>query len=268
MTWNVFAFFALPAMLLAFSGAVFALKKRTGRSTLALWLTAGAVAVYTCFVAGRWLSLGRPPLRTLGETRLWYSLFMLVSGWLVYYRWHYRWILLFSLVVAAVFMVINLLKPELHDQTLMPALQSAWFVPHVTVYMFSYSLFGVAFLLGVAALWQHTGRFLPAADRLVGIGFFFLTMGMLSGCLWAKQAWGNYWSWDPKETWAAATWCTYLIYIHLRPMREKRERRKHRITGRDAWACVWLIAGFLLLQMCWYGVNFLPGAVGSLHSYS
>ena len=51
-------------------------------------------------------------------------------------------------------------------------------------------------------------------------------------------------------------------------MREKRERRKHRITGRDAWACVWLIAGFLLLQMCWYGVNFLPGAVGSLHSYS
>ena len=72
MTWNVFAFFALPAMLLALCGAVFALKKRTGHSLPALWLTAGAVAVYACFVAGLWLSLERPPLRTLGETRLWY----------------------------------------------------------------------------------------------------------------------------------------------------------------------------------------------------
>ena len=255
MTWNVFAFFALPAMLLALCGAVFALKKRTGRSTLALWLTAGAVAVYACFVAGLWLSLERPPLRTLGETRLWYSLFMLVSGWLVYYRWHYRWILLFSLVVAAVFMVINLLKPELHDQTLMPALQSAWFIPHVTVYMFSYSLFGCAFLLSVAGLWRRTDKYLSTTDSLTRIGLLFLTFGMLSGCVWAKQAWGDYWSWDPKETWAAATWCVYLGYIH------------QRITRRDMSCYVWLIVGFLLLQMCWYGVNFLPTAEGSMHSY-
>ena len=61
---------------------------------------------------------------------------MIASGWLVYVRWHYRWLPMFSLVVATVFIVINICRPDTHDQSLMPALQSAWFVPHVTVYMF------------------------------------------------------------------------------------------------------------------------------------
>ena len=89
---------------------------------------------------------------------------------------------------------------------------------------------------------------------------------MLSGCVWAKQAWGNYWSWDPKETWAAATWCAYLVYIHLRLGGSR--VAVSRLTARNRWACVWLIAAFVLLQMCWYGVNFLPGAADSMHSYA
>ena len=88
-----------------------------------------------------WEYLQRPPLRTMGETRLWYSFFMGIAGLLTYIRWKYRWILSFSTLLSTVFVVINLLKPEIHDQSLMPALQGVWFIPHVTVYMFS--LFGV-----------------------------------------------------------------------------------------------------------------------------
>ncbi len=260
ITWNEFFPFATLTLLLGFGGAAGALRRHEGRCQWAIGAGLVGIGLFACFIAGLWLSLGRPPLRTLGETRLWYSLFMMVSGWAVYARWRYRWIPLFSLVVAAVFMVINLARPELHDRSLMPALQSLWFIPHVTVYMFSYSLFGCAFLLAVAGWWKHTPAYLPSTDRLVTIGMAFLTFGMLSGCIWAKQAWGNYWSWDPKETWAAATWCAYLVYLH----RRLRSGSPAGATGSYAW----VIIGFALLQMCWYGVNLLPSAAASLHSYN
>ena len=89
----------------------------------------------------------------------------------------------------------------------------------------------------------------------------FLTFGMISGSIWAKQAWGSYWTWDPKETWAAATWCAYLVYIHRRNCRGKTSSR------HDVLSYLVLIVGFLLLQMCWWGVNLLPSASSSLHSY-
>ena len=180
---------------------------------------------------------------------------MMVSGWMVYAGWHIRWIPFTSLLMALVFIIINIAKPDLHDQSLMPALQSVWFIPHVTAYMFAYSIFGCAFLLATAGLWRQSGKYLRTTDSLARIGMIFLSFGMLSGCIWAKQAWGNYWSWDPKETWAAATWCAYLAYIH------------QRLFKRDLFVYWWLIAGFVLLQMCWYGVNLLPSAANSLHSY-
>ena len=126
--------------------------------------------------------------------------------------------------------------------------------------MFSYSLFGCAFLLALAGLHRHTDSYLHSADRLVAIGMTFLTLGMLSGCIWAKQAWGSYWSWDPKETWAAATWCAYLVYVHRRLIRRDSQGYKG--------SYVWLIVGFALLQMCWYGVDLLPTASESMHSYN
>ena len=81
-------------------------------------------------------------MRTLGETRLWYSLFLSVAGIAMYARYRYSWLLTFSTIVATVFICVNLFKPEIHDRTLMPALQSAWFVPHVIVYMMAYALLG------------------------------------------------------------------------------------------------------------------------------
>ncbi len=259
ITWNEFLPFALSSIGIWSVGTAGALLQPQRRSKLYIWATAIGLLIYIGFVAGLWITLGRPPLRTLGETRLWYALFMVVSGWGVYLKWCYRWIPLFSLIVATVFIIINLIHPELHDQSLMPALQSGWFIPHVTVYIFSYSLFGCAFLLAVAGWWRHTQEYLTSADTLVNVGMAFLSFGMVSGCIWAKQAWGNYWSWDPKETWAAATWCAYAIYIHLRLRHPSQQ-------GKAPY--LWLIIGFLLLQMCWYGVNFLPTAAISIHTYA
>lgn len=166
--------------------------------------------------------------------------------------------IVFSTVVGAVFAIINILKPEIHDQSLMPALQSPWFVPHVTVYMFSYSVLGCAFILACMGLYKHRENYLEAADKLVYAGLAFLTVGMLTGAIWAKAAWGHYWSWDPKETWAAVTWTGYLLYVHLRLFRRNTPRALYWI----------LIVSFLSLQMCWYGVNYLPAAQQSVHLYN
>jgi ABC-type transport system involved in cytochrome c biogenesis permease subunit len=141
----------------------------------------------------------------------------------------------------------------------MPALQSAWFIPHVTVYMFSYSLLGCSFLIALYSLCKgKDDNMLKSADTLVYIGTAFLTFGMLSGSIWAKQAWGHYWSWDPKETWALITWLSYLIYIHLRLIGRASRRT----------LCIVLIFSFICLQMCWWGVNYLPAAQESIHIYN
>ena len=135
-----------------------------------------------------------------------------------------------------------------NTKTLVPALQSPWFAPHVFVYIFAYTLLGVAVII---AWWK-------LADDLVYVSLAFLTIGMLFGALWAKEAWGHYWSWDPKETWAAITWIAYLVYIHYRQIPLHRER-----------LALWmLIISFVLLQMCWWGINYLPSAQGSsVHTY-
>ena len=135
-----------------------------------------------------------------------------------------------------------------NTKTLVPALQSPWFAPHVFVYIFAYTLLGIAVII---AWWK-------LADDLVYVSLAFLTIGMLFGALWAKEAWGHYWSWDPKETWAAITWIAYLVYIHYRHIPSHRER-----------LALWmLIISFVLLQMCWWGINYLPSAQGSsVHTY-
>lgn len=115
ITWDNFYLFALPAIVLWGAGAVFALFSKE-RSRWAIGLTLSGILVFAAFITGFWLSLQRPPLRTMGETRLWYSFFMGISGLLTYLRWKYPWILSFSTVVGAVFAIINILKPEIHDQ--------------------------------------------------------------------------------------------------------------------------------------------------------
>ena len=255
MGWNIFPGFALATALFAVVASVLAL---CHRRTAALVTSSLAVVVLSAFVAVLWVGLERPPMRTMGETRLWYSLFLLVAGVATYARWRFRWVLSFSTLLSTVFMVINVVRPELHDKSLMPALQSAWFMPHVAVYMFSYALLGVATLMAIYYLVKRDEGVVRAIENLLGGGVALFTVGMLTGALWAKQAWGEYWSWDAKEAWAAATWFLYLGAIHLRLLRPRAVKP----------FCVLLIVAFLSLQMCWYGVNYLPSASKSVHSYN
>ena len=186
--WNIFAWVAVLTIVLAVSGAAVALYRKE-YSGVAMWFTLAAILVLGAFIVMLGVTLGRPPMRTMGETRLWYSFFMLVAGAITYARWRYRWVLSFSTLMATVFMIINIVRPEIHDHTLMPALQSVWFIPHVAVYMFSYALLGCATLLAIYQFFTRDDIY-PAIDRLVYAGVAFFTIGMLTGALWAKEAWG------------------------------------------------------------------------------
>ena len=256
ISWEHFIFFAIASVLLWAAGAWAAWRNK---ASIAYTTTILGLLVFFGFILMMWVSLERPPLRTMGETRLWYSFFLPLAGIIVYFRWHYKWILSFSTVLALVFICINLLKPEIHSKTLMPALQSPYFVPHVIVYMFAYAVFGVATLMALWMLMKGKSAAAQPLDNLVYVGLAFMTIGMLFGALWAKEAWGHYWSWDPKETWAAITWFAYLVYVHYRQLPTHKPR-----------LALWILIGsFVLLQMCWWGINFLPSAQGSsVHVYS
>ncbi len=223
----------------------------------------GGLLVFGYYLTFLWLGLGRAPMRTLGETRLWYSFFLGLIGYVTYLRWNYKWFLVYSVLMAVLFMMINLISPENFSKTLMPALQSPWFVPHVIVYIFAYALLGAASLVAVYGLWLEYFRtfrmkLLQLADNLVYIGFAFLTLGLLFGAVWAKEAWGHYWTWDPKETWAFITWMMYLIYMHFRYFHPKKIRTP-----------LWVLAlAFVILLIAWFGVNYLPSAQSSVHVYS
>nr|YP_010643186.1 cytochrome c heme attachment protein [Saxifraga tsangchanensis]WBQ56508.1 cytochrome c heme attachment protein [Saxifraga tsangchanensis] len=90
--------------------------------------------------------------------------------------------------------------------------------------------------------------------RVISLGFIFLTIGILSGAVWANEAWGSYWNWDPKETWAFITWTIFAIYLHT--------RTKGNLQGENS--AIVASMGFLIIWICYFGVNLL--GIG-LHSY-
>lgn len=252
MSWSEFIYFGLISSAL-WLGSGFLIYRR---ELLANVLMILGIAVFASFIALFWHSLERAPMRTMGETRLWYSFFISLVGYLSYLRWRYRWLVSFSALVATVFVVINILRPELHSQNLMPALQSPWFIPHVSSYILSYAMFGAATIGAVISLRSGDREILGFIDNMIYVGYGFLILGLLMGALWAKEAWGHYWSWDPKETWAFITTVGYLGYIHLR------------LRGLgDRLALYVVIFSFLLLMITWLGVSYLPSAQGSVHVY-
>lgn len=261
MTWDSFIYFATAAVLFWSVGAALAYKVKN--KTIPALLTTAGLIIFAAFIAGLWNSLERPPLRTMGETRLWYSFFLPVAGVLTYIRWNYKWILSFTTILSTVFIIINIANPDIHNKVLMPALQSPWFSPHVIIYMFSYAILGAVTLVAIYYLVSEKKLSDPKgiivmADNMVYAGTACITLGMLMGAIWAKEAWGHYWSWDPKETWAAITWLAYLVYIHYRLKKNSSNRT----------AMIILVISFIMLQICWYGVNYLPSAQQSVHTYS
>lgn len=147
-------------------------------------------------------------------------------------------------------------------KNLVPALQSLWFVPHIAVYMFAYGALAVACLLSIYTICTRRGEkfFVPtelATYFSLKLGTCLMGIGLLFGALWAKIAWGNFWSFDLKETWAAIAWFAFLGVLHF----------KYAYKNRPKTLAILVIIAFLLLQMCWFGVNYLPEVLKSLHRY-
>ncbi len=187
---------------------------------------------------------------------------------LAYTRWSYKRLLPIGILVVVALALVSYFMPVIRSKELVPALQSPWFTPHILVYIVCYSLMGVAAVMAlmkvIGGRWIGNTQRLEIIDSLVYVGLIFMTFGMLFGALWAKEAWGHYWSWDPKETWAAITWLSFLVYVHYRlmPKAKSQEPDANRLA-------LWLIIiSFVLLQMCWWGINYLPSAQGaSVHTY-
>ena len=170
---------------------------------------------------------------------------------------------------------------------LVPSLQSNWLMMHVSMMMVSYatlivgSLLSILYLAFVVFTKKETALLVEVSSnslnsssikssssskisllqtvdiwsyRIIGLGFPFLTIGIISGAVWANEAWGSYWSWDPKETWALITWLTFAIYLHARLIKGW-QGQKAALVG----SC-----GFFVIWICYLGVNFLGKG---LHSY-
>ena len=155
---------------------------------------------------------------------------------------------------------------------LIPALQSNWLMMHVTVMLLSYATLICGCILSITFLFITNENISPPhfaishkkinllknldqlSFRAIGIGFPLLTIGILSGSVWANEAWGSYWSWDPKETWSFITWLIFAIYLHLRLTR----------NWNGLKSAILATIGFFVIWTCFLGVNFLAKG---LHSY-
>lgn len=176
----------------------------------------------------------------------------------------------FVLPIAFLLVCFGLLLDK-EIKPLMPALQSFWLGLHASACFLGYASFAVAFSIGLMHILQERqlkskrlGAIflrLPSLDildkleyRTIGFGFTMLTLGIISGSVWAQSAWGRYWSWDPKETWSLITWFIYAIYLHARLVSGWRGRK----------AAYLVVIGFLVVLFTYLGTSFLlPG----LHSY-
>jgi cytochrome c-type biogenesis protein CcsB len=259
--------------MLAYWLALFTRSEFTGK--VATSLTWGAVLMGFVGLMVRWYEsyliapdVGHIPISNLYEV---FILFCLITSLLyLYYEQRYatRQLGGFVLIVvnaAVAFILWYTFDRNAHIiQPLVPALQSYWMKIHVPANFVGYGAFSLAAMVGTAYLLASRGILasrLPALDVLddvmykaIAIGFAFFTIATILGAMWAAEAWGGYWSWDPKETWALIVWLNYAAWLHLRLMKGLRGEVL-------AW---WAVVGLLVTTFAFLGVNmFLSG----LHSY-
>lgn len=169
-----------------------------------------------------------------------------------------------AVTAPAAFLILSFaaLQPRQISE-LMPALRSAWFAFHIGSAVFSYSAFMISacFALRYLILNKKSAgedKRLMRLDyfsyRMIAFGFLLLTVTILTGCIWAEQAWSAFWTWDPKETWALITWLIYAAYLHLRLQRKWQGKRM----------AIYSLVGIVCVLFTFIGVNVL---FTGLHSY-
>ncbi len=217
------------------------------------------------------MGIGHAPLSNLYESLIFFSWTIVLLYLIIEWRIKSRNLGAFVIPFAFFSMAFASFSPNVtaRIQPLIPALQSNWLISHVITSFFGYAAFTIACALGFMYLLKGLDkgekprlffRLLPGkeiVDELtyqgVVIGFIFLTLGIITGSVWAYSAWGSYWSWDPKETWSLITWLIYAAILHSRFVRGWRGKRM----------AIMSIIGFASVLFTYFGVNYLPG----LHSY-
>ena len=167
----------------------------------------------------------------------------------------------FGATISALAMAAIASSPLLPKDALppIPALKSLWLVAHVALSFVGEAFFVISFAASLAFLFAKDDARRLDYDRItytsIAVGYPIFTAGaLIFGAIWAEQAWGRWWSWDPKETWALITWLVYTLYLHVRLVMKK----------KDATASWISVIGFLCTVFTFFGVNYLlPG----LHSY-
>ncbi len=257
-------------LISALSFIAFLINKKGFAVGLAWLFTIFGFIAHSLSLIVRTLIAGFLPMSNLYESMSLFAWAIVLIFLIIEYKYKLR--IIGAFVVPVAFIII--LFCSIMDSTikpLLPALQSYWLFIHVLSCFLSYACFTCAFSLGIMYLLQerqvkskHIGKLLARLPALavmdkinyntVLVGFVLLTVGIITGSIWAQEAWGGWWSWDPKEIWSFITWLIYAAYLHARFNAGWRGKR----------TAILSIVGFLSVLFTYLGVSFLlPG----LHSY-
>lgn len=232
------------------------------------WILILGLIAHTSSLVVRSVAAERPPFLNLYEYVLSLTWAFLVVYLFVEWKTKNRDIGALAVPLLALFTYLAIQLPTEVNPT-MPALRSAWRIPHIATAIFAYACFGVAFGLAIMYLirrstegnknsfWVTRLPSLEVIDRLIyrlaAFGFMMQTALLITGAIWAQWAWGRYWGWDPKETWGLVTWLIYAAYLHTRVT----------MGWKGTKSAVAIIIGFIAVIFTLFGVNYL----GGLHSY-
>jgi cytochrome c-type biogenesis protein CcsB len=243
---------------------------------LATWVTLVACAGNAVGIILRWVEsygmgsgYGHAPLTNLYESLTFFACIIGVIYLIVEFRFKNRIIGAFAAPLACLALAYASMSPGKEIQPLIPVLKSNWLIAHVFACFIGYATFAISLGVSITYLCKYSGKEGVEKDartgiatsdlldelnhRLILFGFLFLTIGIITGSVWAHSAWGRYWGWDPKETWSLITWFIYAALLHFRLMRGWRGSRIATLS----------IVGFTAVLFTYFGVNLLPG----LHSY-
>jgi ABC-type transport system involved in cytochrome c biogenesis permease subunit len=231
---------------------------------ISLTVSTGGFAALSLGLALRWIEAGHPPLTSLYETLLFFAWASWFTALVLLIPGKMRELAIFSPCISLVCLAYaSMLDPSIRP--LFPALRSNWLAIHVAANFLGYAGFAAAFIAGLGlavALWRARPAegWERASVLCVRFGFIFLTYGILTGSVWAQEAWTTYWGWDPKEIWALITWLFYLSFLGMKARRDKGrlEERMPLLTALFA------VGGFCFVLFTYFGVSFL---LKSLHSY-
>ncbi len=244
---------------------------RAGTTLSLLGFAAQTVAIILRWVTSYKMGIGHAPFSNLYESLIFFAWTLMLLYLILEWRTKNRTIGTFVTPLAFLAMAYASFSPSIssHIQPLIPALKSNWLISHVITCFFGYAAFAMSFGISIMYLLKRLDtqeknnlflKLIPAKAvlddlnyQMVVIGFLMLTLGIITGSVWAHSAWGSYWSWDPKETWSLITWLVYASVIHTRLVKGW--------TGKKI--AILSIVGFVCVLFTYFGVNYLAG----LHSY-